>query len=83
MKKDRSIENKFKVEKNKSLDKIIFFIPKIETAPKVGIESKNEILAESYLLKLRNLAAVIDIPDLLTPGIRESIWKRPIIMADL
>ena len=83
MKKDRSIENKFKVEKNKSLDKIIFLIPKIDTAPKVGIESKNEILAESYLLKLSNLAAVIDIPDLLTPGIRESIWKRPIIMADL
>ena len=32
---------------------------------------KKEILAESNLLKLSNLAAVIVIPDLLTPGIRE------------
>ena len=29
-------------------------IPKIETAPSVGIESKKEIFAESYLLKLNN-----------------------------
>ena len=32
-----------------------------------------EILAESTLSKLRSLAAVIAIPDLLTPGISENI----------
>ena len=38
----------------------------------VGIDSKNDILAESILLNFKNLAAVIIIPDLLTPGIKES-----------
>ena len=51
----------------------MFLIPKIETAPKVGIESKNEILEASYLLKAKALAAVIVIPDLLTPGIKDKI----------
>ena len=51
-----------------SLEKIKFLKPKIETAPKIGIDSKKDNLAESTLLKLRSLAAVIAIPDLLTPG---------------
>ena len=40
------------------------------TAVKAGIAVKKEILAESNLLKLKNLAPVIVIPDLLTPGIK-------------
>ena len=39
------------------------------TADRVGIDSKKEIFAESTLLKLKNLAPLIIIPDLLTPGI--------------
>ena len=54
-------------------EKKIFFKPKIETAPKIGIEIKNEIFAESTLLKFKNLAAVIAIPDLLTPGVKDKI----------
>ena len=45
--------------------------PNIDTAPKIGIESKKEILAASTLLKFNNLEAVIAIPDLLTPGIKD------------
>tara|TARA_Y100001958_G_C20931162_1_gene341436 strand:+ start:153 stop:344 length:192 start_codon:yes stop_codon:yes gene_type:complete len=56
-----------------SFEKIKFLKPKIETAPKIGIDSKNDNLAESTLLKLRSLAAVIAIPDLLTPGINDKI----------
>ena len=48
-------------------------MPKIETAPRVGIDSRKEILAESYLLNFKILAAVITMPDLLTPGINERI----------
>ena len=44
----------------------MFLIEK-DTAPRVGIDNKNDILAASYLLKLSSLAAVIVIPDLLTP----------------
>ena len=51
----------------------ILLTPKMETALKVGIDNKNEIFAESTLLKSNNLAAVIVIPDLLTPGISERI----------
>ena len=40
---------------------------------KAGIESKNEILLESTLLKFKNLAAVNVIPALLTPGIKARI----------
>ena len=72
-KKDTIIDNKLKYVKIKSSEKIKFFIPKIETAPKIGIEIKNEILPASNLLKFKILAAVIAIPDLLTPGTRESI----------
>tara|TARA_B110000914_G_C15068210_1_gene267215 strand:+ start:381 stop:512 length:132 start_codon:yes stop_codon:yes gene_type:complete len=39
---------------------------------KAGIEIKKEIFAASVLPKFKNLAAVIVIPDLLTPGIKES-----------
>ena len=60
----------------------IFFTPKTETAPRVGIERRNEIFVASTLLKLSSLAAVIVIPDLLTPGIKDIIWKIPIIIAD-
>ena len=49
------------------------FIPNNDTAPKVGIDSKKDIFAASILLNLNNLAAVIVIPDLLTPGIRDNI----------
>ena len=49
----------------------------------MGIESKKEIFAESYLLKFNNLAAVIAIPDLLTPGTKDKICNKPIIKADL
>ena len=67
------IDIKFKVEKFVSLDDIILLKPKIDTAPKVGIESKKEIFAASYRLNLKILAAVIVIPDLLTPGTKDSI----------
>ena len=51
----------------------IFLSPKIETAPKIGMEIKNDIFAASILLNFKNLAAVIAIPDLLTPGIKDKI----------
>ena len=40
---------------------------------KAGIDNKKEILLESNLLKFKNLAAVIVIPALLTPGINAKI----------
>ena len=49
------------------------FIPNILTPARVGIDNKKEIFAASTLLKFKILAAVIVIPDLLTPGIREKI----------
>ena len=45
----------------------------METAPNVGIDNKKDILAASNLLKFKNRAAGIEIPDLLTPGIRDRI----------
>ena len=51
-------------------------IPKIDTAPSVGIDNKNDIFAESYLLNFKILAAEIAIPDLLTPGTKDKTWKR-------
>ena len=80
---DKEIDTKFKSEIFSSWEVNKFFNPNTETAPSVGIESKKDILAASYLLKFRNLAAVIEMPDLLTPGIRESIWKKPMKMQDL
>ena len=64
-------------------DKIILLNPKIETAPRIGIDIKNEIFAASNLLKFNNLAAEIVIPDLLTPGTSERTWNNPIMIADL
>ena len=63
-------------------DFIKLFNPKTETAAKVGIDNKKDIFAESYLLKCNALAPVIAIPDLLTPGINDKIWKKPIKIAD-
>ena len=51
----------------------ISFKPRKLAPAKAGIESKKEIFPESTLLKLNNLAAVIVIPALLTPGINASI----------
>ena len=80
---EKIIEIKFKIEKFKSWETTIFFKPNKETAPKVGIDSKNDIFAASYLLKFNNLAAVIVIPDLLTPGTKANTWNNPISNADL
>ena len=82
-KKDKNIENKFNKEKLRSLEKTKFLKPKIETAPKIGIEIRKDILAESTLLNFRNRAAVIPMPDLLTPGIKDKICNKPIKIADL
>ena len=80
---DKKIETKFNVEIFISSKVIKFFIPNIETAPSVGIDNKKDIFAESNLLKFKSLAPVIEMPDLLTPGINESIWNKPIKIADL
>ena len=72
-KKDNKIDVIFIIAKSKLPEIIIFLIPKKETAPKIGIESKNVILAASTLLNLNSLAAVIAIPDLLTPGTKDKI----------
>ena len=80
--KDKTIDIKFSNEKFIFSDCIKLFKPNIVTAPSVGIDSKKDILAESNLLKFNNLEAVIVIPDLLTPGINDKIWKTPIKIAD-
>ena len=79
---DKKIDAKFKIEKLRFSEIIKLFIPKILTAASVGIDKKKDILAESYLLKFKNLAVEIVIPDLLTPGTKDSIWRKPIIIAD-
>ena len=71
--KDKIIDVIFISEKLSSPDVNTFFIPYILTTPKVGIDKRNDILAESTLLKFDILAAVITIPDLLTPGIRDNV----------
>ena len=81
--KDKKIEIIFKIEKFRSWEVTKFFKPNKETAARVGIDNKKEILAESNLLNFKILAAVIEIPDLLTPGIKEKIWNSPIKIADL
>ena len=73
IKKDKKIDTKLRIEKSRFGELIISLIPKTLTAPKVGMDSRKDIFAESNLLKFNNLAAVIVIPDLLTPGIKESI----------
>ena len=47
------------------------------------MEIKKDIFADSTLSNPKNLAAVIAIPDLLTPGINAKICKDPIKIADL
>ena len=81
--KEKSIEKKFVIEKFKSWFSKWLYRPKIETAANVGIDNKNEILAESTLLKSKNLADVITIPDLLTPGIKASTCTIPMRIASL
>ena len=81
--KEKNIEKTFKIEKFKSWLSIWLYRPKIETAANVGIDNKNEILAESTLLKSKNLADVITIPDLLTPGINASTCTIPMRIASL
>ena len=81
-KKENIIEIIIKNEKSKLSDFTKLFNPKIETAVKVGIDNKNDILAESYLLNFNALAPVIAIPDLLTPGTNDKIWRNPIKTAD-
>ena len=71
--KDKKIAAKFKIEKLKLLELIRLLIPKRLTAARMGIESKKDIFAESYLSNCKNRAAVIPIPDLLTPGIKDAI----------
>ena len=82
-KKEKNIAIKLIFVKLWLSENIIFFIPKIETAPKIGIDNKKEIFAESILSNFKNLAAVIAIPDLLTPGTKDKICKIPINIADL
>ena len=82
-KKEEIIAKIFNLAKSWFSEKIILFNPKTETAPKIGIDIKKDILAESTLLNPKNLEAVIAIPDLLTPGINAKICKDPIKIADL
>jgi len=71
-KNDSKIENKFKIEKFKSSLVAIFFKPNKLTAANVGIEIKKDIFADSNLSNFNILAAVIVIPDLLTPGTKDN-----------
>ena len=79
---DKKIDKILKNEKANFPTSTISFNPKKLTAANVGIESKKEIFAESYLLKFNNLEEVIVIPDLLTPGTSERIWNKPINKID-
>ena len=54
-------------------DDNVSYNPNIDTAPKVGRDNRNDIFEESNLLKFKILAAVMVIPDLLTPGIKANI----------
>ena len=65
------IDIKFSFVNSLFPEKIKFFKPKNDTAAKIGIEIRKEIFAASVLLNLNNLAAVIAIPDLLTPGTKD------------
>ena len=81
-KKENIIDIIIKKEKSKLSDFTKLFNPKIETAAKVGMDNRNDILAESYLLNFNTLAPVIAIPDLLTPGTKDKICSNPIKTAD-
>ena len=80
---ENPIDNTFNKEKLRFPDDIKSLIPNKVTAAKVGIDNKKEILAASTLSNSKSLPAVIVIPDLLTPGINESTWNKPIKIADL
>ena len=54
------------------------FKPSKLAPAKAGIDKRKAILLESNRLNFKNLAAVIVIPALLTPGTKASIWNRPI-----
>ena len=60
----------------KLFDLIRLFNQKKVPAAKVGIDSKNDIFADSYRLNCKTLAPVIVIPALLTPGIKDKTWKN-------
>ena len=77
------IDNKFNFVNSKLSESNRFFKPKIDTAPKIGIEIRKEIFAASVLLNFNNLAAVIAIPDLLTPGTNDKTCINPIKKTDL
>ena len=70
---DKKIANKFNKEKLKLSDLKILIKLKNETALRAGIESRKEIFAESTLLNFKKRLAVIVIPALLTPGIKDKI----------
>ena len=83
-KNDKRIDTRFTKETLISLLVIrLFNLKKTETAAKVGMDNKKDIFAESNLLKFNNRAAVIVIPDLLTPGTKDNICINPITNADL
>ena len=69
--KENIIPKIFNIDISKFLSINKLCIPYKLTTANVGIEIKKEILVESILLKFKNLAAVIVIPDLLTPGIKD------------
>ena len=79
--KEKMILVRLTIERFKSFVEYNSLRPKIEIAPKTGIDIKKEILDASTLLKFKNRAPVIVIPDLLTPGIRERTWNNPITKA--
>ena len=81
--KEIIIDSKFNFVNSILSERKIFFKPKIDTAPKIGMETKKEIFAASVLLNLNNLAVVIAIPDLLTPGTKDKICINPIKITDL
>lgn len=66
-----STEKIFVMVNSRLLVSTRFLIPKILIAPRIGIDNKNDIFAESYLLNFKILAAEIAIPDLLTPGTKD------------
>ena len=81
--KDKKVEIKLKWVKFKFSSVNKFFKPNKETAPRIGIDNKKDTFAASYLLNFKILAAVIAIPDRLTPGIKDNTWNSPIKSADL
>ncbi len=80
--KDNKIETRLYIEKKTSPETKIFFNPKKETAANVGIDKRKDIFPESTLLNSKNLAAVIETPDLLVPGIKDKICIQPMNIAD-